>query len=101
MVPTMVMGVTPRDGRRSMDKTKMLDMLTDACGTIDRICTVGLVIDCVQAREEAWRGDDQLARGLVAIGEMVREIRSDVQAVADYLCEERRSDPDRPGEGGR
>ena len=80
-----------------MDRQAMLDTLTDAGGTIDRICTVGLVIDCVQAREEAWCGDEQLSRGLVAIGEMVRGIRIDVQAVADYLCEERRSDPDRPG----
>ena len=70
-----------------MDEMADIDMLTGAGGTIDRICTVGLVIDCIQAREEAWRGDDQLARGLVAIGEMVREIRSDVQAVADWIGE--------------
>ena len=70
-----------------MDETAVIDMLTGAGGTIDRICTVGLVVDCVQAREEALRGDDQLARGLVAIGEMVRGIREDVQAVADWISE--------------
>ena len=72
-----------------MDRQAMLDTLTDAGGTIDRICTVGLVIDCVQAREEARRGDETLYRGLVAIGEMVRDIRLDVQAMADYLSDQR------------
>ena len=70
-----------------MDEMAVIDLLTGAGGTIDRICTVGLVVDCIQAREEAWRGDDQLARGLVAVSEMVREIRSDVQAVADWISE--------------
>lgn len=68
-----------------MDRTKMLDMLTDAGGTIDRICTVGLVIDCLQAREEAWRGDGQLARGLVAVSAMVRGIGEDVRAAAGWI----------------
>ena len=80
-----------------MDEMTVIDMLTDAGGTIDRICTVGLVVDCIQAREEAWRGDGQLARGLVVIGEMVREIRSDVQAVADWIGDldvEPPADPD-------
>lgn len=36
-----------------MAMTRMIDKLTDAGGTIDRLYTVGLVIECVMVREEA------------------------------------------------
>lgn len=68
-----------------MDWLGIVDMLTGAGGTIDRIHTVGLVIDGVRAREEAGRGDEGLYRGLVAVLQVVQEIREDVQAVADFL----------------
>ena len=70
-----------------MAMTRMIDKLTDAGGTIDRLFTIGLVIECVMVREEAYHGDVGLYRGLISVADMVRGIRCDVQEVADFLCE--------------
>ena len=78
-----------------MTMTTMIDKLTDAGGTIDRLYTVGLVIECVMVREEAYHGDEGLYRGLISVADMVRGIRVDVQEVADMLCE-RADVPDEP-----
>lgn len=74
-----------------MTRQMILDTLTDAGGTIDRLHTVELTIDCLRAREEAYLGDENLYRGLIAVTDMVRGVRSDVQAAADFLSGERES----------